>query len=429
MFHMKNNGNALLRESDTNFNNFPLGLSVLIVDHDQQSLQEMEANLRIFGYEALSQGPPSNWIELKRYRKIVGIALLPEAQIFSVTECNRVEDASTLLRMEGSVFHIIIIEQCLLGVNEFELLRIGREMDLPVIVTSEDGQPNNIVRWSLENGACDYLLKPIPMSVLKMVWKYMFFNNVSRVKNQRMSWTPDFHEKFEESVQKLGGAANATPRKILQFLQRNFKGFEDVDREKVSSHLQKYRDSLKKKAQPHMLGCKDKDGTSSEHIQSRYEMEEHAPMTLVDQVLKTAVANEPYILSQQQQAPAAKKGFQSVTLPFVTNVPTIGGSTSCGNQSNALMIQMGEAFSSEQMRNEFTGGQPSVFESYLNDLDEFSSLDTFLGGISGDPGLFSINAPLLSPPHIDHGDHGFSLDGMFENFNGDVIAREHFNNL
>lgn len=75
-------------------------------------------------------------------------------------------------------------------------------------MTSEDGQPNNIVRWSLENGACDYLLKPIPMSVLKMVWKYMFFNNVSRVKNQRMSWTPDFHEKFEESVQKLGGAAS-----------------------------------------------------------------------------------------------------------------------------------------------------------------------------------------------------------------------------
>ena len=44
------------------------------------------------------------------------------------------EDASTLLWKEGNVFHIIIIEQCLLGVNEFELLRIGREMDLPVIV-------------------------------------------------------------------------------------------------------------------------------------------------------------------------------------------------------------------------------------------------------------------------------------------------------
>ena len=51
MFHMKNSGSALLRESDTTSNNFPLGLRVLIVDHDQQSLQEMEANLRRCGYE------------------------------------------------------------------------------------------------------------------------------------------------------------------------------------------------------------------------------------------------------------------------------------------------------------------------------------------------------------------------------------------
>ena len=33
----------------------------------------------------------------------------------------------------GSEFDIIIIEQCLLGVNEVDLLQIGREMDLPVI--------------------------------------------------------------------------------------------------------------------------------------------------------------------------------------------------------------------------------------------------------------------------------------------------------
>ena len=32
--------------------------------------------------------------------------------------------------------------------------------------------------------------------------------------------------------------ADATPKKILQLLQSNFKGFEDVDREKISSHLQ-----------------------------------------------------------------------------------------------------------------------------------------------------------------------------------------------
>ena len=187
---------------------------------------------------------------------------------------------------------------------------------------------------------------------------------------------------------------------------------------------QKYRESLKKKekVQLRMLGCKDKDGTSSEHIQSRYQMEEHPPITLVDQVLKTTVANEPNILSQEQQAPAAKntKGFQSVTWPSETNLQTIGGSTSCGNQSKALMTQMVEAFSSEQMQNEFTGGQPVVYESLLNDIDASTN------DISGDPGFFSINAPVLSPFHIDHGEYGFSSDGIFENFTGDITACETF---
>ena len=122
-----------------------------------------------------------------------------------------------------------------------------------------------------------------------------------------------------------------------------------------------------------------------------------------------------------------------------TNLPTIGGSTSCGNQSDALMIQMDEILSSEQKWNEFMRGQPFVNESLFNDidaspngiriLDEYSSLDTFQGGISGDPGFFSINAPLLSPLHIDHGEHGCSPDGIAENFTGEVTAREHFNNL
>ena len=42
-------------------------------------------------------------------------------------------EALTLLRMDRSRFDIIITEQRLLGMSEFELLRIGREMDLPVI--------------------------------------------------------------------------------------------------------------------------------------------------------------------------------------------------------------------------------------------------------------------------------------------------------
>ncbi|KAL0010059.1 hypothetical protein SO802_005167 [Lithocarpus litseifolius] len=291
---MKNNGSA--RESNTTFNNFPLGLSVLIVDYDQQSLQEMEAILRGSGYEVffvMRRQKKALWrraLPSPVERKLLNLPLtgkLWEMPLPSVTKCVRVEDASTLLRMEGSVFHIIIIEQCLLGVNEFELLRIGREMDLPVFVTFEDGQPN-IVQWSLENGTCEYRLKPIPMSVLNMVSTCMFFkkdnnwaqvqqqtNNVARVRNQRMSWTPDCHEKFVKSVQKLGGADKATPKEILQFLQSSFKGFEDVDREKIASHLQKFREKL--------------------NIKKKYRE-------------------------------SCKK----------TNLPTIGGNTSCGNQSDAL---------------------------------------------------------------------------------------------
>uniref|UniRef100_A0A7N2LM08 Uncharacterized protein n=1 Tax=Quercus lobata TaxID=97700 RepID=A0A7N2LM08_QUELO len=114
----------------------------------------------------------------------------------------------------------------------------------------------------------------------------------------------------------------------------------------------------------------------------------------------TTVANEPDILSQQQQDPAAKntQGFQSVTLPFETNVPTIGD------------------------RNEFTGGQPFDWESVLNVPDELSSLETFLVGISGGPDLCYNNAPLLGPFHTDHGEHGSSQDGIAENFNGDFAG-------
>ena len=44
-------------------------------------------------------------------------------------------DALILLSMDKRGFDIIITEQRLLGMYEFELLRIGKEMDLPVIGT------------------------------------------------------------------------------------------------------------------------------------------------------------------------------------------------------------------------------------------------------------------------------------------------------
>lgn len=42
----KSKGKAVLTESDTGFNYSPVGLSILVVDHDQKSLQEVVTNLR-----------------------------------------------------------------------------------------------------------------------------------------------------------------------------------------------------------------------------------------------------------------------------------------------------------------------------------------------------------------------------------------------
>ena len=42
----KKKGKAMLTESDTTFNYSPVGLSILVVDDDQESLQEVVTNLR-----------------------------------------------------------------------------------------------------------------------------------------------------------------------------------------------------------------------------------------------------------------------------------------------------------------------------------------------------------------------------------------------
>ncbi|XP_023883394.2 two-component response regulator ORR26-like [Quercus suber] len=306
----KSKGKAVLTESDTGFDYSPVGLSILVVDHDQKSLQEVVTNLRKCKHQ------------------------------YKVTECNQVEEALTLLRMDFSGFDIIITEQRLLGISEFELVRIGRERGLPVVVTSEDDGVDTIQR-SLDYGACAYMEKPIPMRDLNMVWTHVYSsrknklaqvqkpaNDMSRAKKCRMSWKMDIQEKFVESVQEMG-IDKATPKKVLERMKT--KGVRNVSRDQVSSHLQKHRLKLQKQAPPlHMQEYKDKDGTSSGHVESRYEME-HPPMTLLNGFLNTPDPNQLDISSQQQRAPAAIKnthGFPNLPLPVEANFCTIEGAYS-----------------------------------------------------------------------------------------------------
>ena len=94
---------------------------------------------------------------------------------------------------------------------------------------------------------------------------------------------------------------------FMEVYEVGFLSFVGEGHSQFQCMMQKPRLKLQKQARPlHMEGYKDKDGTSSGHIESRYEME-HPPMTLLNGFLNTSDPNQLDISSQQQRAPAAIK--------------------------------------------------------------------------------------------------------------------------
>lgn len=54
------------------------------------------------------------------------------------------------------------------------------------MISSDDDY--NTIQKGIINGACDYLVKPIPMEALKMVWKYVFCKRRNKLDQVQQLW-------------------------------------------------------------------------------------------------------------------------------------------------------------------------------------------------------------------------------------------------
>ncbi|EFJ19926.1 type B response regulator [Selaginella moellendorffii] len=120
---------------------FPAGLRVLAVDDDPTCLRILAQMLRKCSYE--------------------------------VTMCTRATEALSLLRENKDRFDLMISDVFMPDMDGFKLLEyVGLEMDLPVIMTSSNGE-TGIVMKGVIHGACDYLIKPVRTEELRNIWQHV----------------------------------------------------------------------------------------------------------------------------------------------------------------------------------------------------------------------------------------------------------------
>ncbi|AQK69081.1 Two-component response regulator ARR12 [Zea mays] len=247
---------------------FPVGMRVLAVDDDPTCLKILEN-------------------------------LLLRCQ-YHVTTTGQAATALKLLREKKDQFDLVISDVHMPDMDGFKLLElVGLEMDLPVIMLSANGETQTVMK-GITHGACDYLLKPVRIEQLRTIWQHVVRRRSCDAKNSgndnddsgkklqvvsaegdnggvnrnkrisrkgrddngddgddsddnsnengdsssqkkpRVVWSVELHRKFVAAVNQLG-IDKAVPKKILDLMN-----VENITRENVASHLQKYRLYLKR---------------------------------------------------------------------------------------------------------------------------------------------------------------------------------------
>ncbi|XP_039013905.1 two-component response regulator ARR14-like [Hibiscus syriacus] len=126
---------------DNGVADFPADLNILIIDQDKTSLLVLETMLRKL--------------------------------LYRVTKCQHASEAIALLRRCKIRYDIVICDSHLPDIDGLNLIDIiVSEMDLPVVTMSSDERPRVVVKYIIK-GACDYLVKPVRMEAISLIWQHV----------------------------------------------------------------------------------------------------------------------------------------------------------------------------------------------------------------------------------------------------------------
>ncbi|GMI92880.1 hypothetical protein HRI_002957300 [Hibiscus trionum] len=204
---------------------------------------------------------------------------------FKVKDAKSAGEAVEILNANKHGFDLVFVDVDTDSSDAFKLLEtIGHEMQIPVIMVTGDSSPENKTK-ALSHGALDCIRKCPKEEEIMNTIRYNFTHNrhqnqkpLRRLSNpltedarsdkygkkKRMVWTPELDAKFVNTVQTLDKTSEAQPMKILD--RMNEPG---LTRDKVASHLQKYRMALKKRKAAEM----NEQGFQFEDTSSRRKLE------------------------------------------------------------------------------------------------------------------------------------------------------------
>ncbi|CAI9767082.1 unnamed protein product [Fraxinus pennsylvanica] len=224
--------NASWKSEDRTSGQFPTGLRVLLVDDDNTCLKIVNSILKKCGYEVTQKSDAESALDLLRKNKNGYDIVISDGVTHGA--CDFLIKPISIESFKNIWQHVVREKKQELKEKEFEGSGI-----------SEDGEQQQISPEEI----FDYSSSVDEVNYKKMKKRKEEEeedeerDDTSILKKPRVVWSNDLHQQFVNAVHQLG-IEKAVPKKILELM--NVPG---LTREKVASHLQKFRLYLRKASQ------------------------------------------------------------------------------------------------------------------------------------------------------------------------------------